>query len=101
MLDRVWPGVFRYPDQMMSCPPSVGGGVSDRGGRLMPQGSVLLRRVTMPFVLSVLILLGLAPGARRAQAQIRPALRRLQADERANLYVRASQPSPSGWDASE
>jgi hypothetical protein len=27
--------------------------------------------------------------------------RRLQADERANLYVRASQPSPSGWDASE
>jgi hypothetical protein len=27
--------------------------------------------------------------------------RRLQADERANLHVRASQPSPSGWDASE
>jgi hypothetical protein len=27
--------------------------------------------------------------------------RRLQADERANLYVRASQLSPSGWDASE
>src|SRR5919204_1351714 len=44
-----------------------------QGGRLMPQCSVRLMRVTMPFVLSVLILLGLAPGARSAQAQIRPA----------------------------
>src|SRR5919204_5790069 len=41
-----------------------------QGGRLMPRCSVRLMRVTMPFVLSVLLLLGLAPGARGVQAQI-------------------------------
>jgi hypothetical protein len=36
----------------------------------MPRCSVRLMRVTMPFMLSVLILLGLTPGARSVQAQI-------------------------------
>ena len=36
----------------------------------MPRCSVRLMRVTMPFMLSVLMLLGLAPGARGVQAQI-------------------------------
>ena len=36
----------------------------------MPQCSVRLMRATMPFVLSVLMLLGVAPGARGVQAQI-------------------------------
>ena len=57
----------------------------------MPRCSVRLMRVTMPFMLSVLILLGLAPGARGVQAQIRPV-----GMARATLSPAISLSAPSG-----
>ena len=57
----------------------------------MPRYSVRLMRVPMPFVLSVLFLLGLAPGARGVQAQIRPV-----GMVRATLSPAISLSAPSG-----
>ena len=57
----------------------------------MPRCSVRLMRVTMPFMLSVLILVGLAPGARGVQAQRGPA-----GMVRATLSPAISLSAPSG-----